>query len=336
MAQPDAQLLQIHPDPSDAALAGQQERFNALVQEVALSRARLAEWKERIERYHQVIEPVRRELHGAWREWVFALDQASLQPGLSRGERQQLGELILEAVAPLLDVEDDSELATLAARHAAASPSAPAGQDDTVPATDAEERLENLAEDWERQAAAAAARRAESAAKRRAARGSKQRAQEAHEVSQSVRDVYRRVASALHPDRETDAAQRARKTSLMQQANQAYEQRNLLALLELQLQAEQIDASHLRLANRQRLEHYVAVLQEQLAELQAETRRLESSFREATGAAPGSGLQARKADRLISSEAQRLRGDLLALRREARALLDVADLKAWLRAVRKG
>jgi hypothetical protein len=335
MAQADAQLLQIHPDRSDAALAQQQERFNGLVQEVALWRARVAEWKERIERYHQVIEPVRRELHAAWREWVFALDHASLQPGLSRGERQQLGELIRETVASLLEVEDDSGLAALAARHADASPSARAEEDDRALATGDEERLENLAEDWERQAAAAAAQRAERAAKRRAVSASKQRANDQQEVSQSVRDVYRRVASALHPDREPDPAQRARKTSLMQQANQAYEQRNLLALLELQLQAEQIDASHLRLANRQRLDHYVAVLQEQLAELQSETRRLESSFREATGAAPGSGLQARKADRLISSEAQRLRGDLLALRGQARALQDVADVKAWLRAVRK-
>jgi hypothetical protein len=335
MAQADAQLLQIHPDRSDAALAQQQERFNGLVQEVALWRARVAEWKERIERYHQVIEPVRHELHAAWREWVFALDHASLQPGLSRGERQQISELIRETVASLLEVEDDSGLAPLAARHADASPSARAEEDDRALATGDEQRLENLAEDWERQAAAAAAQRAERAAKRRAANASKQRANDQQEVSQSVRDVYRRVASALHPDREPDPAQRARKTSLMQQANQAYEQRNLLALLELQLQAEQIDASHLRLANRQRLDHYVAVLQEQLAELQSETRRLESSFREATGAAPGSGLQARKADRLISSEAQRLRGDLLALRGQARALQDVADVKAWLRAVRK-
>ena len=336
MPEADAQLPQIHPDPSDAALAQQQERFNALAQEVASWRATVAEWKERIARYHEVIEPVRRDLHAAWREWVFALDHASLQPGLSRGERQQLGALLREAVAPLLEVEDDADLAALAARHADAPRDAGAAEADSAPAVTEVERLENAVEDWERPAAEAAARRAQRAAKRRAAASSQQRAKQAEEASQSVRDVYRRLASALHPDREPDPAPRARKTRLMQQANQAYEQGNLLALLELQLQAEQIDAAHLATETRQRLEHYVTVLQEQRAELQSETRRLESSFRDATGLPPGSGLQPRKADRMISSEAQRLRGDLLSLRRQTRALLEVEDLKAWLRAVRRG
>ena len=336
MAQADAQLLQIHPDAADPALARQQQRFNALVQEVAAWRSALSDWKERMARYHQAVEPLRRELHAAWREWVFVLDQGSLQPGLSRGERQQLSDLVREAAAPLLELEEDPGLAAVVARHADAMPSARAAGDDTAAAAAEEESLETLAEDWERQAAAAAAQRAERAAKRRAASASRQRATEVQEVSQSVRDVYRRLASALHPDREPDAVQRERKTRLMQQANEAHAEQNLLALLELQLQAEQIDAAHLASVNRQRLEHYVAVLQEQLADLQSETRRLESSFREATGAAPGFGLQPRKADRMISSEAQRLRADLLSLRRETRALMDVEELKEWLRAVRKG
>ncbi|MFI4926482.1 MAG: J domain-containing protein [Burkholderiales bacterium] len=336
MAQADAQLLQIHPDPADAILAQQQERFNALVQEVAVWRATLAEWKDRIARYHQAVEPLQRELDAAWRDWAFALDQASLHPGLSRGERQQLSGFLRDAVAPLLEREDDIELAAVAARHAGAAPSTRAGEDDTAPEDNETKRLENITEEWEARAALAAAQRAERAAKRRAVNASKQRAREEQEASQSVRDVYRRVASALHPDREPDAAQRARKTSLMQRANEAYEQRNLLALLELQLQAEHVDAAHLSSANRQRLQHYLTVLQEQLADLQSETRRLESSFRAATGAAPGSGLQPRKADRLISSEAQRLRGDLLSLRRQTQALLDVEALKAWLRSARKG
>lgn len=331
-----AQLLQIRPDPADASLARQQERFNALVQEVAVWRTTLSEWKDRIERYHQAIEPLQRELDSAWREWVLALDEASLRPELSRGERQQLSELVREAVAPLLVREDDVELAAVASRHADAAPSASAGGDETANEDSTTSDVENITEEWEARAAFAAAQRADRAAKRRAASASKQRATAERDASQSVRDVYRRVASALHPDREPDAAQRARKTSLMQLANEAYEQRNLLALLELQLQAEHVDAAHLASANRQRLEHYITVLQEQLADLQSETRRLESSFRDATGAAPGSGLQPRKADRLISSEAQRLRADLQLLRRQTRDLLDVEDLKGWLRSVRKG
>jgi len=334
MPQADPQSLQIHPDLADPALAQQQERFNLLLRDVALWRAALADWKDRMERYQQAVEPVRRGLHAAWRQWVFALDHASLQPGLSRAERKQLSRELHEAAAPLRELEDDPEIAAVAARHAEASTCAPAQQDAGEAGGD-EEHLEDPTQDWERQAAAAAAQRAERAAKRRAASASNRRRKEEQEVSGSVRDVYRRLASALHPDREPDAQQRERKTALMQQANQAYAEQNLLALLELQLQAEQIDAAHLASVDRRRLQHYATVLEEQLTDLQTETRRLEAEFRAATGLAPGSGLQPRKADRIISSETQRLRGDLLLLRRQIRTLQGLDGLKGWLREQRR-
>lgn len=333
MSNTDPQSLQIHPDSTDPALARQQERFNLLVQDIALSRNTLAEWKDRIARYQQAVEPVRREVHAAWREWVLALDHASLQPGLTRGERKQLGELVQEAAAPLLEQGDDAELAAACGRHAEELRGGQSTPDDADPGEVFDE--ENFAEDWEQQAAAAAAQRAEWAARRRSASALKRRRQEEQEVSQSVRAVYRRLASALHPDREPDAVQRERKTALMQQANRAYAEENLLGLLELKLQAEQIDAAHLSSVDRQRLQHYVTVLEEQLADLQSEIRRLEDDFREATGLAPGSGLQPRKADRLISSEAQRLRGTVQALRSQMRWLLDAGTLKQWLREQRR-
>lgn len=329
------QSLRIQPDAADPALAQQQARFNALVHDVALWRDALADWKERIERFRQAVEPVRRELHAAWRQWTFALDRAALQPGLARAEREQLAELLLETATALLEGEDDPEIAAVASRHAEAAPCKPSRRDDAAHGAGDPEHREDGADDWEQRAAAAAARRAERAARRRSAAASKRRDQAAQEVSQSLRDVYRRLASALHPDREPDAEQRDHKTALMQRANQAYAQGNLLALLELQLQAEQLDAAHLRAVDRRRLQHYVTVLQEQLVDLQAETRRLEAQFRAAAGVASGSGLQSRKADRLISSESQRLRGELQLLHRQTRLLADIDDTKSWLRAQRR-
>ncbi|MBA2961881.1 MULTISPECIES: hypothetical protein [Ramlibacter] len=333
----DATLLplQIQPDAADPVLAQQQRRFNTLVQEVGQWSAALAEWKERLARYQQLREPVRRELHAAWRQWVFALDHASLQPGLARAEREQLGEMFHEAATALLAVEDDGEMAAVLSRHGHGSTSVPSTREDAGHAAADEAVLEELEPDWERQAASAAARREERSAKRRAEQDSKRRRQAAQEVSQSLRDVYRRVASALHPDREPDSQQRQRKTVLMQQANQAYADGNLLALLGLQLEAEQVDAAHAAAADQRRLQHYISVLQEQLADLQSETRHLEATFRAAAGIAPGVGLQPRKADRIVSSEVQRLRAEVLLLRRQTKSLLDVEATKRWLREVRK-
>lgn len=333
MSSPALQPLQIQPHSADPALAQHQTRFNSLVRDVALWRAALGEWKARIARYRQAVEPVHGELHAAWRQWVFALDQASLQPEFTRAERAQLEEQLRDAARALLDVGDDDGIAAVLSRHEEESPPVQSRQED-ADAPD-EELQEDLAQAWERQAARAADQREERAARRREAAASKRRKQATQEVSHSVRDVYRRLASALHPDRERDGQQRERKTALMQQANEAYADGNLLALLELQLQAEQVDAGHLAVADQRRLRHYAAVLQEQLAQLQSETRRLEAEFRSAAGVAPGSGLQPRKADRLISSQAQRLRGELQLLRRQIKSLLDVEATKLWLREQRK-
>ncbi|RYZ11082.1 MAG: J domain-containing protein, partial [Comamonadaceae bacterium] len=238
--------LQIQPDTADFALAHQQVRFNTLVQDVAFWRAALAGWRDRMDRYHQAVEPVHRALHAAWRQWVFALADAGLQPGLTRGERAQLRDLLLDAAAQLLAIEDDAEIAALVRIHADEPPQ-PRAVDPaaTSPNPTPDDPADAPMLDWEQQAEAAAQRREEAAARRRSAAAARRRKQAQQEVSQSLRDVYRRLASVLHPDREQDPQQRERKTALMQQANQAYADDNLLALLELQLQAEQIDAAHL-------------------------------------------------------------------------------------------
>src|SRR3546814_14629934 len=64
------------------------------------------------------------------------------------------------------------------------------------------------------------------------------------------------VCSSDLPDRESDERQRQAKTALMQRVNQAYAANDLLALLELQLEIEQIDPSHIANAGEARLKHY--------------------------------------------------------------------------------
>lgn len=323
--------VRIQPGAAESPLTEAQARFNALATDVAQWRTAVAEWQDRLDRFDTAVGPLRRELQDAWREWVLALDAASLQPALSRAEREQLGDAAREAAQALLEADgNDAALAAVLQRHEAAPAPAPADVDTDTPPDAAS------ATDWEARAEAAAAQREQRAASRRAEKLRQRQSHAAREVSQSVRDVYRKLASALHPDREPDAQQRERKTALMQRANQAYEAGNLLALLELQVAAEEVEMAHLASLDERRLRHYITVLQEQLDSLQAETRRLEATFRAAAGAAPGSGLQARKADRLITAEGQRLREDLRLLRGQARLLGDVEATKEWLRQQRKG
>ncbi|SEM95274.1 hypothetical protein SAMN04487857_107185 [Pseudomonas sp. ok272] len=103
---------------------------------------------------------------------------------------------------------------------------------------------------------------------------------DAAQASQSVREVYRKLASALHPDREPDPVERERKTALMQRVNHAYGNRNLLELLQLQLELEHISADTLNTLAADRLKHYNRVLSEQLLELQQEAFDQELAFKQ--------------------------------------------------------
>jgi hypothetical protein len=122
------------------------------------------------------------------------------------------------------------------------------------------------------------AQRQTAAQRKRQQQQAQKQADEAAQASQSVREIFRRLASALHPDRAEDDADRARRTALMQRVNQAYEAQDLLALFSLQLEIEQIDAEHLARAGAERVRHYNRVLATQLAELQAEVAQREMAF----------------------------------------------------------
>lgn len=94
------------------------------------------------------------------------------------------------------------------------------------------------------------------------------------EISQSVREIYRKLASSLHPDRASTDLTADEKTTLMQRVNQAYDRSDLLELLNIQLEIEQIDTNYLTNLPDERIEHYIQVLREQLAELKAELASL--------------------------------------------------------------
>ena len=64
----------------------------------------------------------------------------------------------------------------------------------------------------------------------------------------------------LHPDRETDHAEQLRKTALMKEANSAYEKRDLLGLLQLQLRAELTDTSKMASMTKDSLAALTALL----------------------------------------------------------------------------
>jgi len=96
-----------------------------------------------------------------------------------------------------------------------------------------------------------------------------QRTREAQQAktTKSVRGVYMELVKTFHPDRETDEAEKQRKTETMQRITKAYQDNNLLGLLKLQMELEQIDRSGLENLNKNQLSYYNKILRQQVEEL---------------------------------------------------------------------
>jgi hypothetical protein len=152
-----------------------------------------------------------------------------------------------------------------------------------------------------------AARRREKPKRKTAAQ--KRAEEDAQRISQTVREVYRKLASALHPDRlpaGASAAERDERTTLMQRANAAYEAGDLLKLLELQLQIEQVDLAHATNIAADQVRHFNKLLNEQLRELEVEIDSRQHAFCASFGLMVDRRLDPGKLVELIKDELREL------------------------------
>lgn len=353
--------LQIASATGEAALSPEQKRFNSLIKQIEKLRQTLAGWHEVIPQYvrahAEVIVPLLQSAREAQREWVFALDGLLQQPGWTKPERATLRELIADGTGELLANQDpaaaeDTELKALFDQHSEvdydtgqqearsalqalmeATTGVDLGDPDEIRSE--EDLFQRMQEALEAKGAEAAAAHAARASARRQTAAQKRREAEAQQATQSVREVFRKLASALHPDREPDAEARAEKTALMQKVNQAYAANDLLTLLELQLQIEQVDAGHVARASTQRLKHYNKVLAEQVSELKDEIVRVEAGFRMDFGLQAEWHASPKKMLASIDRTAKHLRAGLAMIRQDLRRLGDKALVKAMLRRERQ-
>lgn len=291
-------------DLPKAAQTPEQRRFNRLSEEIRKKRQQLTDWQtylrdfaQRGAREHDPVAETLQDLEqGVMQRLDRLLDRRSGER-LSRRQREVLRNYLLESLEEWLLPADSSvpELEAIYERHAGMSLDERRRMDreieldlaqtvfgavfgaDVVTDHEAED-TESLfrhvddklrARQYEQEQepvddgdSKRRAKRAEAAAARRAAAE--------REASQSVRQIFRKLASALHPDREANPAERERKTSLMARVNQAYESNDLLQLLSLQIEIEQIDAEHLAGTPSARMKQYNSVLREQSASLDAE------------------------------------------------------------------
>ena len=164
---------------------------------------------------------------------------------------------------------------------------------------------------------------------RQQAREARQAAEE-KAMSQTVRDVYRKLASALHPDREPDETERVRKTALMSEANTAYARKDLVTLMQIQLRAELADPTAVSRLADDRLAALTLLLKQQVAGLERERAarqgQLAAEFElpHAQVANPNTLRQA------LLAQVAGLEAQLAQLEQDLAAAQDAAALKRWL------
>lgn len=106
---------------------------------------------------------------------------------------------------------------------------------------------------------------------------------EQQKTSKSVRAVYMDLVKSFHPDLETDEDEKVRKTDIMQQITQAYQENNLLKLLKLQIKLERIDQDQLENLTKNQLNYYNKMLKQQVEELEAEKEIIQKKISDVCG-----------------------------------------------------
>ena len=309
--------LRIVGAPDGPRISKKQQRFNKLVKEAARLKEAVRAWSQALPEIHRGIAEHERLLTGyraVIAELVRLFDQAYPHRSLTKRERAYLRRILCDTARELLEgrADDSEELKEIYNRHSQRDFDAEVAGEDAAQARmmramleqqfgfdfggaeirsvgELEEatlsQIDELSREAERPSRAAErqARRKKSA---RQAAAEVRRETERVQVGKALQEVYRKLAIALHPDREPDPEERARKTLLMQQINVAYEAKDLLQLLELQLRFEQIDEGQISGLADERLDRYNLLLAEQVGQLKEELAGIEMPWRMQLGPPP--------------------------------------------------
>lgn len=159
--------------------------------------------------------------------------------------------------------------------------------------------------------------------------------QQAQDADGALRTIYRQLVSALHPDRESDTHEHLRKTALMKDVNAAYERRDLLALLQLQLRAALADGEMVANLAREKIMALTVLLKERAEVLTRELREIEMHTLSEFGLPPYAPLSAASLKRAMVEQQQNLQADVVMMKRDLQRVQEDAEFKRWLREQRQ-
>lgn len=333
-----------------------QQRFKRLLEKVDRLRQRLRAWKDQrpnIDRELAAYAALFEQQSRLAREMVTLLDRSYANAGFSKADRKTLAAVISSLAGELLEQGGHDDLKSIYNRYSRSDFDAEIAATDAAGADalksmmemfgvefgDADvfsiEKLQAFTEaqldTFGQEEAAAQQRRTKRKKSARQVAAEARRADEQRGADKAVQAVYRELAMALHPDREQDPVERTRKAELMREVNGAYEAKDLLRLLELQLKLERVDASRVEQVAEERVRHYNKILDEQSKQIAMELEELEFPFRLELALSPSAPLAPVDVIAQIQRDAYAVQQRIASLGRDLKTFEDVTRLKAWLK-----
>ncbi|MDO9438407.1 hypothetical protein [Hydrogenophaga sp.] len=355
MPTPTASDLQVLP-PSAQPLSAAARAYNLQLTRIDKLKTQLAEMDALAQRHraalHSAVEPLRRQLASDQRALALALDEhlqgkllSRVQADTARSVLCQLARTLAEAGdTAMRELHDRYSPRTLAQIKQDAADAmrqrleAVLGEplEDDGQALSAEQLLRAGMERLRRSQEEEQERRREATQAKRARKkpGAVQHEAERHDASTLLRRLFRQLASALHPDRESDPQLCLHKTALMSEANAAYDKRDLVALLQIQARAELTDPDAVHHLSDQRLASLTLLLKAQVAELERERAARQNALADEFDLPEGLSPNANNLQQQRIDQTRELEAALDQLARDRDQVDDPARLKRWLNALR--
>lgn len=362
MNKPTPHRVNLIKDQPEATESRAHRQFNKLIKKIGEQKKLLAAWIETESTYRnkatQYLHPQQLKANGLRADMVRRLDRACDHPLFKKRDRVKLTHIIvtlsreliehygMDELKPIYDRRNDIAYDTEQSEYEATDSeemrtvfesnfgvpldedmdfSSPGAFDAAFGSQIQDMEDAQAVREWKRASRPKSAKQVEKENQREAAR---------QRIRQSIQAIYRKLVTALHPDREPDPVKRERKTELMQAVNVAYENRDLLQLMELQLSLEQVDHDPLAALSEDRIQHYNAVLREQSARLERELSVISSQIRMQLQIIPDTAIGPADVIKHLDAEIKRWKKYVDHLKDDLEVLSDMRTLRAWLKEYR--
>ena len=301
-------------------LDAEQRMYNALLDELDAATQALESLKLLQEAHSQErdkkLRPLEQQARQLYSQIVEQLEQRLLNPvGLSKKHLADI-ETLVHAFSKVLNPPDTQSAATQFTQS-------------EHPHISEQTTLDKTAE----REAAKQAHQAKRQQAKQSVNANSTSGEDAQNAPNLLRNMYRKLASALHPDRARDEAERVHKTALMGQVNAAHDAKDLLTLMRLQLLTQTpespTESAYTTSIPKDKLKQAIQQLQAQLQALRDARQLLQTSMQEEWDL-PYGNISAKSLQMALRKEAQELTSHIAYLQSDALWLSDDAFLKNWL------